>query len=498
MGNDEAIVIGAGFAGIAAATTLAAQGFQVTVLEKNDSAGGRARKFSAEGFTFDMGPSWYWMPDIFEQYFARFGKHPRDYYDLVRLDPSYKVIFGEQDNWLMPADFEALQALFESVEPGAGLRLQQFLDQAARKYKVGIQDWVYKPCQSVWEFAQPGIFNDLIRLDLFQTMQKHVRSYFKHEKLVQIMEFPVLFLGQTAAKIPALYRMMNYADLVLGTWYPLGGMHEIIRAMVSLAEEKGVHFEYQATVSHINTLNGKATSVALEDGRKFSADVVIAGADYHHVETKLLPPGAANYSDRYWDKRTLAPSSLIFYLGVEERVDHLQHHNLFFDEPLGPHAKAIYDQPEWPEKPLFYVCCPSKTDPSVAPKGKENLFILVPLAPDLEDTEEKREAIYDLVMKRLEKHTGQAVREKVCFKRSYAHRDFIEDYNAFKGNAYGLANTLGQTAMLKPKIRNKKISNLFYTGQLTVPGPGVPPSLISGQVVADEIVKAYLSTSLQH
>ncbi|GGF33957.1 phytoene desaturase family protein [Echinicola rosea] len=498
MGKEEAIVIGAGFAGIAAATTLAQQGFRVTVLEKNGSAGGRARKFTSDGFTFDMGPSWYWMPDIFEKYFARFGKHPRDYYDLVRLDPSYKVIFGENDALLMPANFEELQALFESLEPGAGKRLREFLDQAARKYKVGIQDWVYKPCQSVWEFAQPGIFNDLIRLDLFQSMHKHVRSFFKNEKLVRIMEFPVLFLGQTAEKIPALYSMMNYADLVLGTWYPKGGMHEIIKAMVSLAEEMGVRFEYHADVSHINTKNGVATSVALKDDRKFYADVVVAGADYHHVETKLLPPGSSNYSKNYWDKRTLAPSSLIFYLGVDDKIDRLEHHNLFFDEPLAPHAAAIYDQPGWPDKPLFYVCCPSKTDLSVAPEGKENLFILIPLAPDLEDTEEKREAYYDLVMKRLEKHTGQAIHEKVCYKRSYAHRDFISDYNAFKGNAYGLANTLGQTAMLKPKIRNKKVSNLFYTGQLTVPGPGVPPSLISGQVVADEVAKEYLPTSLEH
>ncbi|AWW30533.1 phytoene desaturase [Echinicola strongylocentroti] len=498
MERKEVIVIGAGFAGIAAATTLAHQGFHVTVLEKNDSAGGRARKFTAEGFTFDMGPSWYWMPDIFENYFAKFGKQPSDYYDLVRLDPSYKVIFGPEEELLMPADPSALRALFESLEPGAGARLDQFLQQAARKYQVGIQDWVYKPCQSIWEFVQPGVFSDLIKLDLFQSMKKHVRSFFSNEKLIRIMEFPVLFLGQTAEKIPALYSMMNYADLVLGTWYPMGGMHEIIKAMVSLAEEQGVQFKFNAAVSHINTDNGKATGVTLQDGRTISADVVVAGADYHHVETMLLPHGSRNYSSDYWEKRTLAPSTLIFYLGVEGKVNGLSHHNLFFDEPLAPHAKAIYDQPDWPEKPLFYVCCPSKTDSSVAPEGKENLFILIPLAPGLEDTNKRREAYFDLVMDRLEKYTGQDIRGKVCYRRSYAHQDFIKDYNAFKGNAYGLANTLGQTAMLKPRLRNKKLSNLFYTGQLTVPGPGVPPSLISGQVVAGEVTKEYLSTSLQH
>ncbi|GAB3653140.1 phytoene desaturase family protein [Echinicola sediminis] len=495
MSQEKVVVIGAGFAGLAAATRLADQGLDVLLLEKNDSPGGRARSFSVDGFTFDMGPSWYWMPDVFEHYFSQFGKRPSDYYDLYRLDPSYRVFFGGDDIMDMPANFEELVALFESVDPGSGEQLKAFLQQAEKKYSVGIKEWVYKPGQSIWEFAQPGIINDLIKLDIFHSMKKHVRRFFKHEKLIRIMEFPVLFLGQTAEKIPALYSLMNYADMVLGTWYPRGGMHEIIKAMVNLAEERGVRIEYNADVSQIKVEDGKAESVFLKDGRKYSADIVIAGADYHHVDSKLLPPAYSNYSSNYWDKRTLAPSSLIFYLGIDAKLEGLQHHNLFFDEPLEPHAKAIYDHPDWPEKPLFYVCCPSKTDPSVSPEGKENLFILIPLAPDLEDSDEKREEYYDLVMGRLEKLTRQSIRDKVIYKRAYAHRDFINDYNAFKGNAYGLANTLGQTALLKPKLKNKKLSNLYYTGQLTVPGPGVPPSLISGQVVAHEILNSHFSKS---
>ncbi|WP_200975016.1 NAD(P)/FAD-dependent oxidoreductase [Echinicola sp. 20G] len=498
MTNEQVVVIGAGFAGIAAATRLANQGYRVTLLEKNDSPGGRARKFTAEGFTFDMGPSWYWMPDVFESYFAQFGKKTSDYYKLVRLDPSYKVYFGEDDQIDMPADLDGLKELFESIEAGAAEKLEKFLVQAAHKYKVGIQDWVYKPGQSIWEFAQPGIINDLIKLDIFNSMKKHVRKFFKNEKLVRLMEFPVLFLGQTAEKIPALYSLMNYADMVLGTWYPMGGMHEIIKGMVTLAEERGVEFIYNADVSHIKVQNGEAKAVHLTDDRSFLADIVIAGADYHHVDSALLPPDCRNYSDTYWDKRTLAPSSLIFYLGIDKKLKNLDHHNLFFDEPLEPHAAAIYENPDWPEKPLFYVCCPSKTDPSVAPEGKENLFILIPLAPDLEDSEAKREKYLQLVMDRLEKLTGQSIREHVLYRRSYAHRDFISDYNAYKGNAYGLANTLGQTALLKPKLRNKKLKNLYYTGQLTVPGPGVPPSLISGQVVAHEIIKQKFSIAPQN
>lgn len=303
------------------------------------------------------------------------------------------------------------------------------------------------------------------------------------------MEFPVLFLGETAENIPALYSLMNYADIALGTWYPKKGMHEIIKGMVALAKEKGVKIRYSAEVDQIEIENGLAKSVRLKSGEKILADVVVAGADYHHVDKHLLDPAYSNYSEEYWDKRVMAPSSLLFYLGINKRLKNLRHHNLFFDEPLGPHADAIYKNPRWPDKPLFYASVPSITDPTVAPEGMENMFLLIPLAPDLEDSEEMREKSYHIIMDRLEKITGQEIRSHVIYKRSYAHSDFKSDYHAFKGNAYGLANTLLQTAILKPGLKNKKVSNLYYTGQLTVPGPGVPPSLISGAVVAREVMK---------
>ncbi|MDN3669238.1 phytoene desaturase family protein [Echinicola jeungdonensis] len=485
----KVIVIGSGFAGLSAATKLAQQGFEVKLVEQLDQPGGRARKFSEEGFVFDMGPSWYWMPDVFESYFAQFGKNVSDYYKLIRLDPSYQVIYGENDFMEVPASMGQLENLFESLEKGSAVNLRKFLDQAAHKYRVGIQDWVYKPGNSIWEFAKPGILTEMIKLDLFHSMSHHVRKYFQHEKIIRMMEFPVLFLGQTAERIPALYSLMNYADLALGTWYPMGGMHRIIEGMVQLAKEKGVKLICNAKVSHIDIDNGQAKGVQLKDGRYFPADVIIAGADYHHVDASLLPKAYRNYPESYWEKKTLAPSSLIFYLGVNKKLKNLHHHNLFFDKPLEPHAHAIYSQAKWPKDPLFYVCCPSKTDPTVAPEGMENLFVLIPLAPGLEDKEEQREKYYQKVMARLEKLTGQSIQDHVIYKKSYAHRDFITDYNAYKGNAYGLANTLGQTALLKPKLKNKKLSNFYYTGQLTVPGPGVPPSLISGQVAANEVIK---------
>ena len=489
MPKNKVVVIGAGFAGLSAATHLAHAGYDVTILEKNTTPGGRARKFEAEGFVFDMGPSWYWMPDVFENYFANFGKKPSDYYELIRLDPSYTVIFGENEFVEIPADLSQFRALLESMEPGVGPKLDAFLEQAAYKYKVGINDLVYRPSRSLFEFTNPGLLTDIVRMDVFQSMSKHVRKFFKDEKIIRLMEFPVIFLGETADNIPALYSLMNYADIALGTWYPMGGMHEIVKGMVKLAEEKGVKIHLGADVSHINIKNGIAQDVALKSGEKFEADVVIGAADYHHIDSKLLAPDYRNYDEKYWDKRVMAPSSLLFYLGIDKKLDNLTHHCLFFDEQMGPHADAIYKNPRWPERPLFYLSAASKTDPTVAPEGKENLVILIPLAPDLEDGEEIREKYYHMVMDRLEKLTGQEIRSHVIFKRSYAHSDFKADYNAFKGNAYGLANTLFQTAILKPSLKSKKVKNLYYTGQLTVPGPGVPPTIISGHVVSREVIK---------
>ena len=484
----NAVVIGAGFAGLSAASTLAQAGWQVTLLEKNTGPGGRARVFEAEGFTFDMGPSWYWMPDVFDQYFAKFGKKVADYYELVRLDPSYQVIFEGDDAVDIPASMAELRQLFERLEPGSAAQLDEFLAQAAYKYEVGINKFVHLPSRSVLEFVDWEIVKGAVRLDLLQSMAKHARKFFSHPKLLKLIEFPVLFLGATPENTPALYSLMNYADLALGTWYPKGGMHQIVRGMVAVAQELGVKIEYGQEVREIVVENGRSTGVRTASGF-WPADAVVAGADYHHVEQQVLKPEYRHYSPAYWDSRTMAPSSLLFYLGVNRRLDRLRHHNLFFDEDFSQHAHEIYEVPQWPSRPLFYASVPSQTDSTVAPKGYENLFLLIPVAPDLDDPEATREKYYNLLMDRLEKHCGHPIREHVVYKRSYAHRDFVADYHSFKGNAYGLANTLKQTAILKPTLKSKKISNLYFTGQLTVPGPGVPPSLISGQVVAKEVLK---------
>ena len=341
-------VIGSGFAGLSAACHLAKQGYKVTVIEKNNTPGGRARQLEMSGFSFDMGPSWYWMPDVFEHFFNQFGKKPSDYYDLIRLDPSYRVKF--QDDYVdLPASMSEMEALFESIEPGSAKGLRKFLEQAKFKYEVGINDLVYKPSRSLTEFVDPRLLTGLLKMDVFTSMSKHIRRFFKNDKLIQLLEFPVLFLGSTPENTPALYSLMNYADISLGTWYPQGGMHKVVEAMVSLAEELGVKILLDEAVTGF-TYSNKRIDKVLTTKDEYSFDVVVGGADYHHIESKLLPEEYRNYSNKYWDTRVMAPSSLLFYIGVDKELPNMLHHVLFFDEDFKQHAKEIYQDPKWPSK----------------------------------------------------------------------------------------------------------------------------------------------------
>jgi phytoene desaturase len=488
--NKHIVVIGAGFAGMSAACILAKEGFKVTILEKNDQPGGRARVWKKDGFTFDMGPSWYWMPDVFEDFFALFGKSPLDFYELKRLDPAYRVYFGKGDEMDVPAKMTALEQLFESIESGSSKGLRAFLKQAEYKYKIGMGEYVFRPSHTITEFIDWNLIRKSFSMQLLTGMSKHVRKYFKNPKLIKLLEFPVLFLGARPQDTPAMYSMMNYADLVLGTWYPMGGMNEIVKAMVSIAEENQIEIKLNTEVFKIEVEDEKVKYIITNDGI-VEADFVITGADYEHTDQKLIDEPHRNYDRKYWDSRTMSPSSLLFYIGINKKLGDIKHHNLFFDEDFEQHAEEIYTNPQWPKKPLFYVCCPSKTDSSVAPEGCENLFFLIPLAPGLEDNDELREKYFNLIVDRFESITGESIKDSIIVKRSYAMNDFKTDYNSFKGNAYGLANTLAQTAFFKPAMRAKHIKNMLFTGQLTVPGPGVPPALISGQIAAREALKYF-------
>ena len=494
--SPKALVIGAGFAGLSAASFLAKKGWKVTIIEKNDLPGGRARKFEAQGFTFDMGPSWYWMPDVFEKYFGSFGKQVSDFYQLQRLDPSYRVYF-KKATWDLPAHYESLQNLFESVEPGAAKALDLFLAEAKYKYEVGVGKLVYQPSVSITEFIDYDLIKGVFKLDVFQSMKKHIARYFKHPYIQFLMEFPVLFLGALPENTPALYSLMNYADIKGGTWYPSSGMYSIVEGMVKVATSLGVEFKMGEEVTKVIVEKGiakkiftKVVSTGVQGDYEF--DVLIGAGDYHHIETELLDKEHQSYSKKYWDTRVMAPSSLIYYVGLNKKLKGVTHHSLFFDTDFAVHGSEIYTDPTWPSDPLFYASVPSVTDTTVAPAGCENLFLLIPIAAGLEgDTEEVREKYFKIVIGRLEEKWGQTISDAIVYKRSYAVSDFKNDYHSFKGNAYGLANTLLQTAILKPSCKSKKIKNLYYTGQLTIPGPGVPPSLISGEVVANLICKQF-------
>jgi phytoene desaturase len=462
---------------------MAKSGCDVTVLEKHSTPGGRARQLSANGFHFDMGPSWYWMPDVFERYFASFGRTIGDYYLLQRLDPSYRIFW--QDSYTdIPSGIGELKKLFESWEKGAGERLDKFLAEAAFKYKSGMQKMVFQPGLSFTEFASLKVLLGFMRMDMFSSVSRHISKYFRHEKIRQLLEFPVLFLGARPENTPALYTLMNYADIEGGTWYPKGGIYSIVKAMYSLALELGVKFIFDEEVTGF-AFEGKKINRVLTAVNGYEASIVIASADYNFVEQQLLPGPYRTYTGSYWEKKRLAPSCILYYVGIDKKINNVRHHNLFFDTSFIKHSEEIYDSKLWPENPLFYVSVSSQTDDSVAPSGCENLFFLIPVAAGLSgDSEELREKYFQNILRRFEAHTGEKISANIVYRKSFACTDFVNEYHSFRGNAYGLANTLRQTANLKPKCKSSKIKNLYYTGQLTVPGPGVPPSLISGEVVA--------------
>ena len=479
------IIIGSGFASLAAACYLAQAGFQVQLYEKNEHLGGRARQLKRDGFTFDMGPTWYWMPDVFERFFADFNRTPSHYYNLDKLDPAYEVYFDKLDSISIEEGIDAICETFEENEPLAGKKLREFIAVAKSNYEVAIKDLVYQPGESILELISAKTITQFNQF--WSTISKDVSRKFKNPRLRSILEFPVLFLGAKPSKTPSFYSFMNYADFGLGTWHPKGGMFEVINAMTTLASELGVTMHTNSPVDELVINNGTIAGVKI-NGKICSSDIVISGADYHHTES-LLPKKYRQYSASYWAKRTFAPSSLLFYVGFNKKLKNVSHHTLFFDTDFNEHARTIYDDPKWPKNPLFYASFPSITDEQLAPDGKEAGIFLIPLAPGIEDNEQIREVYFKKIVSRLEQLTDQKVSDTIEFVESFGVNDFIKDYNSFKGNAYGLANTLTQTAFLRPKLKSKKVNGLYFTGQLTVPGPGVPPSLISGKLVATLIDK---------
>ncbi len=477
-------IIGSGFSSLSAACYLAQKGYKITVFEKNKNLGGRARQFKANGFTFDMGPSWYWMPDVFEKFFNDFNKSTNDFYQIKKLNPAYRVYFGHDDFIDIEDSIEKISKKFEKIESGSGKKLKEFLKIAKENYGIGVTDMLYK---------MPGLNPmELVSIETIKkiryflsTIRKDVHKDFKNPKLRSVLEFPVLFLGAKASNTPAFYNFMNYADFGLGTFQPKNGFYDLVNAMVSLGKSLGVKYKTNHSLKAIEIKNKKVNKLVF-DNLEFECDILISGADYHHTET-LLPEKFRQYSEKYWKTRVFAPSSLLFYVGFNKKIKNVQHHNLFFDTDFDLHASEIYDNPKWPSDPLFYANFTSKTNPKTAPENCENGFFLIPIATNLEDSKDIRDKYFNIIIKKLESFTKQKLRDSVIFKRSFCVTDFKEEYNSYGGNAYGLANTLFQTAFLRPNIKSKLVQNLYFCGQLTVPGPGVPPAIVSGELVANLI-----------
>ena len=478
-------IIGSGFSSLSAACYLAQAGHKVSIYEKNSSVGGRARQLKKEGFTFDIGPSWYWMPDVFDRFFSDFGKKTSDYYQIEKLDPAYKIFF-EDEIITIGDSMIKICAEFERIEKGSGIKLDKFIKRAQDNYGIAVNKILYNaPGISPLELVSK---DTVIRLDqFFKTISHEVRKNFSNPKLISTLEFPSLFLGAKPSKTPSFFSFMNFADFGLGTWHPKGGMYEVIKGMETLAIELGVSIHTNQAVEKIVVKNNVVTGLVTNNVFKKS-DIVLSGADYHHSET-LLDIEYRQHSEAYWDKKVFAPSSLLFYIGIDKKLKNAEHHNLFFDADFEKHAEEIYDEPKWPSHPLFYANVPSKTDPSMAPKGCDALFILMPIAPNIEDTTELRDYYLEKIIKRFEEKTKQSIQNNIIFKESFCVNDFKSEYNSYKGNAYGMAMTLLQTAFLRPKLKSTKVDHLYFTGQLTVPGPGVPPSLISGKLTSELIMK---------
>ncbi|MFA8300173.1 MAG: phytoene desaturase family protein [Hyphomicrobiales bacterium] len=491
--KQKIVIIGAGFSGLAAAITLAHKGYDVLVIEKNNDVGGRARQIQENGFTIDIGPTWYWMPDIIENFFRSIDENINDHLKLVRLDPSYRIYDDHKTCYDLPANYQELEQFFESMEDNGAVKLKQFINEARYKYGISLKQLSEKPQYSFRDSLDPSITKGTIHLDLFGTYEKHIKKYFDNKIIRLILEFPIVFLGGSTKTTPALYSSINYGELFLGTWYPMGGIYKLVESLYEIALKKGVRFSLNNPVTSIN-VDGRKVSEVITNKATYKCDFLLGSADYQHIEQSLLIEKYRNYNNDYWNSRTLSPSCLLFQIGLSKKLPSSCHHTVIFGNNFHNHIKEIFESPNWPHDPTFYVCTPSITDPSIAPNNCELLYFLLPIAVGLEDDEFIREHYYDIIIEKYESVTNNKIKDHILFKKSFCISDFMHDYNAYKGNAYGLANTQRQTAYLKPSMRNNQIDNLIYLGHMTVPGPGVPPAIVSGQIAANEAIKLIKTT----
>lgn len=489
MKNKTAIIIGAGIGGLATACMLSKKGYKVTIVEKNSKIGGRANIYSEQGYTFDMGPSWYMMPDIFKHFFDILGENIDDYLTLKRLAPSYRIFLkSDKSHYDFYSDLEKTIQTFESIEVGSGEILREYIKTTEYQYKIARNEFMFKNYDSIFDFITKRVMTEGRKLPLFSSVENIINKKFKSEILRKVMQYQTVLLGTSPSDAPGIYSMMNYIDFVEGVWYPEGGIYRVIEVMEQIARKYDVQIQTDSPVEKILVEDGTVKGIKLSDGTEMYAEIVVSNADMVHTDEKLLDTKYQQHTKKYWDKKLMAPSGFIMYLGVDGEIPSLQHHNLLFSQNWNENFTQIFKKPEWPTDPSLYVCAPSKNDATVAPEGKENLFVLVPVAAGLDHTDEFLEEYSKTIIREMQdKMDIPNFENRIEYKRIYAVKDFIKDYNAFKGSALGFAHTLGQSAIFRPNNINKKVKNLYYVGAGTNPGIGMPICLISAELVYKRI-----------
>ncbi len=490
--KQTAVIIGAGAGGLALANILAKAGLVVSVYEKNATPGGRMGLLKKDGFTFDTGPSWYLMSDVFEAYFQLFDKRVADYFELLRLDPAYKVFFETIDPVTITGNLKDNLTVFENLEPGAAEKLRSYLARGQRHYEAALKYFLYNPFKRYGNVlnreviaAGPSL------LPMFsQTLHSYVAKHFKRQELQQILEYPSVFLGASPFTTPALYQLMSYLDFQEGVFYPAKrGMHAVTEALVALGTELGVQYHYDSPVEQIITKAGQAEGIMI-GSQRIHADIVVSNADLYFTEQSLLQPIDRTYSDAYWTKRQAGPSALLMYLGVKGSLPELEHHNLFFVSAWQENFDDIYKTREWPERASMYVSKTTATDKATAPKGHENIFVLVPLPAGADKTPEAVARYTEHYLEQLESMTGiPDFRKRIVLREIRTPSYFGDAFNAWQNTALGMSHTLRQTAILRPSVKSKRVRNLYYVGGGTQPGIGVPMCLISAQLVYKHVVK---------
>lgn len=488
MENDKkVIIIGAGIGGLALAALLGKKGYKVTVLEKNSTIGGRAMHFKSKGFTFDMGPSWYLMPDVFEKYYKIFNKRPSDFFKLIHLDPHYRIFFSDDEIVDIVKDLKKNLEIFEKIEKGSAKKIKEYLKKSEYQYKVAMNEFVYKNYNSIFDFFNKRIMKEGPKLNIFESFDKYVSRFVESDKIKKILQYSVVFLGGSPKNTPAMYSLMSHIDFNMGVFYPIGGINKIIDSLETLGKENKVNIIKNSEVKKIITKNSIAVGVKTKN-KTYEADLIISNADYPFTELKLLDENDRSYDEKYWNKKTLAPSAFIIYLGVKGKVKKLKHHNLFFANDWEEHFQEIFKNPALPNKPSYYICSPSKSDNSVAPKNHENIFILVPVAANLKLNEKLKEKYSKSIITHFENIINEKISDRIVFKKIFTQDDYESLYNSFRGTALGLSHTFFQTAIFRPSNKSKKLKNLYYVGQYTNPGIGMPMAIISAQLTAERIL----------